>query len=226
MPIYHLQPLVASLFSLLAIVALALSFVMLSSQWLKNHVYAFALESWVIAALSAAVGYYSHFYELYIIAALTALFRGSLLPYLILRLVRRLGMDREFTSILRPSSSMVLGAALVIVAFAVARTLGHRLHLADTLVILALTCMFGLKLVGFLLMVLRSEAISHILGLLVIENGIFLGSQILVPGMPLLLELVILFDLLIIVLTFGVLVRYLKIHAGTTSSRQLQRLVG
>ncbi|MHB1565882.1 MAG: hydrogenase [Acidiferrobacter sp.] len=226
MPIYHLQPLAASIFSLLAIVALVLSFVMLSSHWLKNHIYAFALESWVIAGLSTAVAYYGHFDELYIIAALTALFRGSLLPYLILRLVRRLGMDREFTSFLRPSSSMVLGAMLVIFAFAVARTLGHQLHLLDTLVILALTCMFGLKLVGFLLMVLRSEAISHILGLLVIENGIFLGSQILVPGMPLLLELVILFDLLIIVLTFGVLVRYLKIHAGTTSSRHLQRLVG
>jgi hydrogenase-4 component E len=62
--------------------------------------------------------------------------------------------------------------------------------------------------------------------LLVLENGIFLGSQILVPGMPLLIEIVILFDLLIVVACFGMLVRFLLVHAGTTSSRELNRLVG
>ena len=137
-----------------------------------------------------------------------------------------LHLEREFTALLRPSSSLVLGTVLVIVAFLVARHLGTRITSDDRIVLLALTCMLSLKLIGFLMMILRSEAISHILGLLVIENGIFLGSQILVPGMPLLLELVILFDLLIIVLTFGILMRYLQRHAGTTSSRNLQRLVG
>ena len=91
---------------------------------------------------------------------------------------------------------------------------------------LALTVMLSMKLIGFLLLAVRHEAISQILGLLVLENGIFLGSQILVPGMPLLIELVILFDLLIIVACFGVLVRYLLTHVGTTSALELNRLVG
>ncbi len=224
--ILHINPLATSLFSMLAIISLILSFVMLGSHWLKNHIYAFALESWTIAGLSAAVGYFGHYPELYVIAILTALFRGSLLPYLILRLADRLHLEREFTAFLKPSSSLVLGTILVIIAFVVGRRIGHSLHTADTIIVLALTCMLSLKLIGFLMMILRSEAISHILGLLVIENGIFLGSQILVPGMPLLLELVILFDLLIIVLTFGMLMRYLQLHAGTTSSRYLQKLVG
>jgi hydrogenase-4 component E len=59
-----------------------------------------------------------------------------------------------------------------------------------------------------------------------LENGVFLGAQILVPGMPLLIEIVILFDLLIVVTCFGVLVRYLLTHVGTTSSLELKRLVG
>lgn len=46
------------------------------------------------------------------------------------------------------------------------------------------------------------------------------------PGMPLLLEIVILFDLLVAVACFGVLVRYLASAAGTTSSLDLNRLVG
>jgi hydrogenase-4 component E len=60
----------------------------------------------------------------------------------------------------------------------------------------------------------------------VLENGVFLGTQILVPGMPLIIELVLLFDLLIAVACFGVLVRYLLTHIGSTSSYELRRLIG
>lgn len=226
MILVHLSSITASAFSLLITAALVLSFVMLGSHWLKNHILAFAAESWIIGFLSAAVAFYGHYKELWVIAILTVLFRGTILPILLLRLASRLGIEREFTPLFRPASGMVAGGFLIIVAFAISNSLGSKLHLANKLALVALTAMFGLKLIGFLLMILRSEAISHILGLLVIENGIFLGSQVLVPGLPLLLELVILFDLLIIVMTFGLLVRYLKTHAGTTSSQELQKLVG
>jgi hydrogenase-4 component E len=76
------------------------------------------------------------------------------------------------------------------------------------------------------MLAVRHEAISQVLGLLVLENGIFLGAQVLVPGMPMLLEIVILFDLLIAVACFGVLVRYLATAVGTTSSFGLKRLIG
>jgi hydrogenase-4 component E len=219
-------PLASSLFSLLTIASLLLSFVMLGSHWLKNYLYAFAAESWVIAALSAAVGFYGHYPELYLIAALTLLFRGLVLPYLIWRIIRRLGVDREIHVILQPGMSLVVGALFVMFAFAVAMRMAGEFHLELTVAALALTVMLSMKLIGFLMLSVRHEAVSQILGLLVLENGIFLGTQILVPGMPLLIELVILFDLLVIVACFGVLVRYLATHAGTTSSLQLKRLVG
>ncbi|TAN20021.1 MAG: hydrogenase [Actinomycetota bacterium] len=221
-----LGSLAESLFSFLMTAALVLSFVMVGSHWLRNHIIAFATESWVIAVLSASVAYYGHYQELYIIAVLTALFRGMLLPYLLLRLVNRLDIHREFRPLFRPASGMLTGALLIVVAFALSSSIGDKLKVSNSIALMALTAMFGLMLIGFLLMVVRSEAISHILGLLVIENGIFLGSQILIPGFAILLELVILFDLLIIVMTFGILVRYLKTHAGTTSSQELQKLVG
>ena len=65
MLVAHLDPLASSLFSLMAITSLLLAFVMLGSRWLKNYLYAFAAESWVIAALSAAVGFYGNYPELY-----------------------------------------------------------------------------------------------------------------------------------------------------------------
>jgi hydrogenase-4 component E len=224
--IQHLDPLASSLFSLFAIASLLLSFVMLGSRWLKNYLYAFAAESWMIAALSAAVGFYGHFPELYVIAILTLLFRGILLPYLIWRIIRRLDVDREIRVILQPSTSLVVGALFVMFALSVSYRIAAEFHLELTVAVLALTVMLSMKLIGFLMLAVRHEAISQVLGLLVLENGIFLGSQILVPGMPLLIELVILFDLLIIVACFGILVGYLLTHVGTTSSLDLNRLVG
>jgi hydrogenase-4 component E len=133
---------------------------------------------------------------------------------------------RELHEILQPSSSLVLGAFSVVFALAVAYRVGGELDLAGTVAVLALTVMLSMKLIGFLMLAVRHEALSQVLGLLVLENGIFLGAQILVPGMPLLIELVILFDLLVVVACFGVLVQYLLTHVGSTSSLELKRLVG
>ena len=222
----HLSPLAASVFSLIAIASLLLAFVMLGSRWLRHYLYAFTAESWLIGILSASVGYYGGYPELYLIAILTFLFRGCLLPYLIFRIIRRMHVPREVHVILQASSSLVIGALAVVFALAVASQIGAELGFGGTVVVLALTVMLSMKLIGFLMLTVRHEAISQILGLLVLENGIFLGAQILVPGMPLLIEIVILFDLLIVVACFGLLVQYLMTHVGTTSSLQLRRLVG
>jgi len=222
----HLSPLAASLFSLLAIGCLLLTFVMLGSRWLKDYMLAFAAQSWLIGLLSAAVAYYGGYTELYWVAGLTVLFRGLVLPWLILRILRRLNTAREVHELVSTSTSLVVGAGAVIFAMVVSIRLAADLGLTFNVVVLALTVMFSMKLIGFLMLTLRHEAISHILGILVLENGIFLGTQILMPGMPLMIELVLLFDLLVAVACFGVLVRYLLTHIGSTSSHELRRLTG
>jgi len=223
----HLGAMAEALFSLLTVGSLMLAFVMLGSRWLKDYMYAFAAQSWLIAALSACVAYYGDFHELYGVALLTAVFRGVLLPYMILHILRRLKVRRELLGYMRPSSSLVFGAFLVILALGVAVHITGALGLAGSnVIVLALTVMLSMKLIGFLMLIVRHEAVSQILGLLVLENGIFLGSQILVPGMPMMIELVILFDLLVAVACFGVLVRYLMVHVGSTSSRHMKRLTG
>ena len=204
----HINPLQASIFSSLAVASLLLTFVMLGSHWLRNYVYAFAVQSWLIAALSACVAYFAGYPELYLIAVLTALFRGLVLPFLLMRIISRLNVKREIHAVLQPSSSLVLGALLVMFAFVIANHMNRPSLLAMHVVVLALTIMFSMKFLGFLMLSVRDEAVSQILGLLVLENGIFLGSQILVPGMPLLIEIVILFDLLIVVACFGMLVGF------------------
>jgi hydrogenase-4 component E len=222
----QLDPLASSLLSLTAIASLLITFVMLGSRWLNNYLYAFAAESWMIAALSAAVAFFGNYPELYFIAALTGLFRGLVLPYLIWQMIQRLHVARELHEALRPASGLVIGALSIIFALAVAYRINGALGLQGTIAILALTVMLSIKMIGFLMLAVRHEAVSQIIGLLVLENGIRVGAQILIPGMPLLIEFMILFDVLIVVACFGILVRYLVTHAGTTSSLELKRLVG
>ena len=175
MLVQHLSPIASSLFSLLAIACLLLSFVMLGSRWLNNYLYAFAAESWIIAVLSAAVGFYGNYPELYLIAILTLLFRGLILPYLVWRTIRRSDVDREIHLFLQPSTSLIVGALFVMLALSVSFRIAAELHLQLTVATLALTVMLSMKLIGFLILALRHEAVSQILGLLVLENGIFLG---------------------------------------------------
>ncbi len=221
-----LDPLASSLFSLTAIATLLLAFVMLGSRWLDNYLYAFAAQSWAIAALGAAVGYFAQAPDLYLIAALTALFRGLVLPYLIWRMIRRLQIARELHETLRPASALVVGALAVIFSLFVSHALAGPLGLGGTVAILALTVMMATVLIGFLMLAIRTEAVSQIFGLLVLENGVRLGAQLLIPGMPLLIELVILADVLAAVACLGVLVRYLLTQFGTASTAGLKRLVG
>lgn len=222
----HLSPLLASIFSLIAIGALVLAFVMLGSRWLKDYMLAFAVQSWLIAILSALMAWAGGYTELYFVAVLTALFRGLVLPMMLLWVLKRLHVNRELHEIVQPSTALVIGAVLVIFGVVVAYRIGHALDIQTRVVLLALTVMLSIKLIGFLMLAIRREAVSSILGILMLENGIFLGSQILVPGMPLMIELVLLFDLLVAVTCFAVLVRYLLASVGATGSQALQKLVG
>ncbi len=226
MTILDTSPVLSTVLSLIVIGALLLSFVMLGSRWLRDYMLAFAVQSWLIAILSAIMGYVGGYTELYFVAVLTALFRGLVLPIALLWVLKRLHVNRELHEIVRPSTALIMGAVLVIFAVVVAYRIGGAVHLETRIVLLALTVMLSIKLIGFLMLAIRREAISSVLGVLMLENGIFLGSQILVPGMPLMIELVLLFDLLVAVTCFAVLVRYLLTSVGATSSHALQRLSG
>jgi hydrogenase-4 component E len=221
-----LDPLAGSLFSATAIASLLLAFVMLGSRWLDNYLYAFAAQSWAMAGLGVAVGWFADSPDLYLIAALSALFRGLVLPFLLWRMIRRLHVARELHEVVRPASALVIGALGVVFAFVVSTRIAVPLGLGGTVAVLALTVMLATVLIGFLMLAIRHEAVSQIIGLLVLENGIRLGAQILIPGMPLLIELMILADVLAAVACLGILVRYLLTQFGTASTAELKRLVG
>ena len=59
-------------------------------------------------------------------------------------------------------------------------------------------------LLAFLMMITRRKAISQVIGFLAMENGLFFAATSATYGMPMVVELGILFDVLVGMLIFGV----------------------
>lgn len=84
----------------------------------------------------------------------------------------------------------------------------------------------ALLLIGMLLMLTRRLAISQVIGFLVLENGIFLYALTQTFGMPLMVEMGVVFDVLVGVMVAGLVIFRLNRsfeHVDVTKLTGLQR---
>jgi len=90
----------------------------------------------------------------------------------------------------------------------------------------ALSLSVAVVLVSFVLMIVRTDVVSQAIGFFSLENGVSLASLVVAAGLPLILEVAFLFDLLVAVVVFGVLMRMHHGRADTLSTAGLNRLRG
>jgi hydrogenase-4 component E len=69
-----------------------------------------------------------------------------------------------------------------------------------------LSVSIAMMLIGLFIMTTRKNAITQIVGLLTMENGVFLSGLSITYGMPLIVEVGIFFDILVAVLILGVFI--------------------
>jgi hydrogenase-4 membrane subunit HyfE len=81
-------------------------------------------------------------------------------------------------------------------------------------------------LVALLLMILRPYAPSQLVGFLMLENGATLASLVIAPRLPLILALLLLFDVFVGLLVFVVLVQYFGVQRTAVTTNVLNRLRG
>lgn len=90
----------------------------------------------------------------------------------------------------------------------------------------ALPAAIAAMLTGLFLMMSRRKVLSLLIGLLVFENGLSIAAFALTYGMPLVVELGILFDLLIVVVVGWVYARRMLHVFGSLSTDELRSLRG
>jgi formate hydrogenlyase subunit 4/hydrogenase-4 membrane subunit HyfE len=208
-----------------AVGVLLLEFGMLRSQDASEQLRLYALGSVVVAALAiatAATGHGSS--ELYILAAVTIALKALLFPLGIRFVLRRLEAETRIPSSIGVASGILLAIALCALSFVVLRPV--HIGAEAALPLSALPIAVGGVLVAFLLMVLRPYAPSQMLGFLVLENAVSVASLVIAPGLPIILALLLLFDVLVGVLVFVVLVQYLAVQRTAVRTDVLNRLTG
>ncbi len=210
--------------SLSAVLVILMQFGLLRSQAIHGQTSLYAFESFFVAAFSVVAGILTGNPELYALAAITVVGKVILVPIIILRLTQGLDEHVEVKVPLAVKVPSSLLAAVVLTGITYAA--GLKLPLPGPLLPQS-TFSTGLAvvLIGFFFMITRLNTISQLIGLLTVENGIFLATVAVAPGLPFLVGILILFDVLIAVLVFGVLVRLLAVRRSTITTDPLRRLM-
>ena len=149
--------------------------------------------------------------------------KGVAVPLVLGTILRRSSVRRERQPILGPRASLIVAVAIVFAASGAAE--GVRTGTAVT-ASRALPAAIAEVLTGLLIVMTRRKALSLVVGLLVFENGIALTAFALTYGMPLVVELGILFDGLIAVIVAWVYAGRMLEVLGTTSTDRLRNLRG
>lgn len=203
-------------------VLLVLALWMAASMRARTCIVAFGLQSLVIAAQTAALASEHHLPGVWVVAALVVLIKVVAIPLTLLRIVAALKTTPTAAASLSSAQSMFAGTLLILVAYAAVQPYARGLGVQPE----ALAAAVALILIGGLLMVSRRKAVMQVLGLLVLENGIFLAALTTTLGMPLVVETGIFFDLLMWVFLVGLFVYRIRDTFDHVDVGQLRRLRG
>jgi len=192
----------AKVLSSAAVLLFATVLLMAAARRISTCAYLFACQSAILTAEVVAAGYVQHIPEAYVIAAVVLLAKVVGIPFALLWLMKKLHTPHDVGASLSPGYSIFVMSGLIVLSFAAVRLYLRELRAAEVILAAAV----ALILSGAFLMVTRSKALMLMLGLLVLENGIFLAALVTTFGMPLIIEIVIVFDLLIGLLLMGIFV--------------------
>lgn len=191
----------SQLINLFAALLLLLSFVMLVQRRLLSLIVLFAWQGGILAASTLVVAFSTGQRHLYYSAALTLVLKGAVLPYILTRLVRRLGVQWDVEALAKVPTTLLLGLLLVVFAFGLSAPIAQ---LAHTITRSTLGIAIAVVLLAFMMMILRRKALSQVIGFLAMENGLFFAATSATYGMPMIVEFGIALDVLIGVLILGI----------------------
>ncbi|MBI5820172.1 MAG: hydrogenase [Verrucomicrobia bacterium] len=212
----HVIPLMAALM-------LVVQMLLIAQRMLLTSIRLFAIQSLLLAGIAAVVAYYYNASHVYVVAVLTFIGKVTFLPWLLNRLVHRIQIHQETEPLLNAPSSMLVCGALTLLGYSVTRPFTSLEKLGSNTLAIAL----ALLLTGFFLMINRRKALTQVLALLTVENGVMLAAVALTTyGMPLVVELGIFFDVLVAVMVLGILVYRIRENFASMDTGKLDQLKG
>ena len=194
----------------------------LASGQLFRAIYAVAAQAVFLSIAGAILGAATGNMDLWVIAGITILIKAILLPWLLIQVVRRVGIDREIQPVIPINITLALAAAIVVLSFWLSASLGP---VRQAITGNALPVGLALTLLGVLVMASRRKALTQMVGLFAAENGIFFTAMAVSQGMPLIIEIGVILDVVLGALVMGVMVLRVRSDVDTDIS-DLETLKG
>lgn len=202
---------------------LATTFIIIMARRFNSVIMAVIIQGLLLAALSTVLGWATGIYEMYIAALLTVAVKAGIIPVVLINAVNKVAINREVESFLSMKMTLLFAACLVFISYLAT---GQVIGTGSGLIHEALPVAISLMLIGLFLMINLKFPIMQIVGLVVMENGIFLAGIGTTIGMPLVIELGIFMDILVGVLIMGVLVFRINQSFNTIDTKNLRNLRG
>ncbi len=205
----------------LAAVILLATFLIVASNRMHSMVNIYAVQSLALGLVAAAVAYFTGSAHIYVVALLTIAIKALTIPRILNYIMDSMKIDREVELLINIPASLLISGGMAIVAYFITEPM--ILHgAAITRNCLAIS--LAVVLIGFFIMISRRKAITQIVGLLVMENGLFLAAIALTYGMPMIVEIGVFFDILVGALIMGIFAFRINRTFETVDTGILRRL--
>lgn len=155
------------------------------------------------------------------VAAGVGIVKAGVIPWMLRRVHAQMPDARETRPLVNVSASLLAAAGLTLLAYAAARPL---VALAPSASAHAAPVGIAVVLIGFFLAATRQRAISQIVGVLLIDNGIAAVAFLATGGVPLVVEFGVSADLILAVLVLQMLTSRLHQTHGPTDLDELREL--
>ena len=202
------------LLSLIILYIISLIYISIVERF-RNYASIIACQGWLLLGIALLRLHTLDWLELSFIILETLIFKALIVPAILMRVIRQTHINRVNSSGKSQFNSLMLSfLALVVSAITTYYVADSSVHMI----------FFGVALYallsGLILIVMRSRIFSHMVGFLVIENGVFLFSMAIGVEMPMLINAAIMLDILMSVLMLGLFMTKVddQIHTNDSDS--------
>jgi hydrogenase-4 component E len=204
----------------LLIVILVLNFFALGVSRIRSVINAAALQGTLLGTLPIFVHPEIGFRGVILMVVMICL-KGFIIPRFLVHAMREANIQHEVKPLVSYTGSLILGAVGTCLALVFSNTLPLVEQHTDILLVPA---SLATEWTGFLLLTTRRKAIMQVVGYLLLENGIFLFSLLLLEAMPFLVEVGVLLDLFTGVFVMGIIIHHISREFASISSEHLSEL--
>ncbi len=199
------------------------AFAMVATRQVQGVLRFFVIQSMLLAASSFLLGYARSSIHLWTLGAITVAAKVVVIPWALRRLLPADFYERrEISQAVNIPASLLLTLSLTVAAEFITRPL--LAGVSDIVIRVNLPIGLAGVFVGAYSLIARREAIPQLAGILAMENGAFCAGIAIAPELPLIAELAVAVDVVLIAVIVGLLTRTIQETIGTTEAAALTEL--